>query len=74
MSQQRLPQPPPAKDRHNPHEGSADEALAVPDRPHQTQGGGYRSGSRGAGTHEEGGDKPTPRQGPGAHGGVHAWP
>lgn len=55
---------PPAKDERNPHETSGDESPSVASHEQQTRGGGYRSGSRGAGTSErsddEGAHSPTP--------------
>lgn len=56
--------PLPAKGERNCHEVSADEAP--PGESHRThaEGGGHRSGSRGAGTSENSDGKPESGQGP----------
>lgn len=45
-----LPLRRPAKGDRNTHEGSGDESLPAQSRRQRDEGGGHRSGSRGAGT------------------------
>jgi hypothetical protein len=62
--QRRPAQPPPAKADRNTHEVSSDESRPAESHQETTRGGGHRSGSRGAGTLENGDGRPQPRQGP----------
>lgn len=56
--------PPPLKGDRNSHEVSADESAPAESHRAHTEGGGHRSGSRGAGTSENSDGKPESGQGP----------
>lgn len=62
--------PPPIKGDRNPHEVSADESQPAESHRTHTEGGGHRSGSRGAGTSENSDGKPASGQGPRSRGAV----
>lgn len=60
----KTPPPPPLKQDRNAHELSGEEARPAESHRQQTRGGGYRSGSRGAGTFENADGKDKQGQGP----------
>ena len=55
---------PPRKDERDTQQRSADQAPPHENRDQLTPGGGYRSGSRGAGTLEQADEYRQPRRGP----------
>lgn len=61
---QKIPSPLPTKGDRNPHEVSGDESRPAETHEHHTEGGGHRSGSRGAGTLENSDGQRSPQQGP----------
>lgn len=58
------PLQPSLKSDRNTHESSSEESRPAETHEQQTQGGGHRSGSRGAGTLENSDGKRLPQEGP----------